>query len=302
MAKQISKNPESIRQRLRNLLAAPEQFDRILETFAFERLLYRLSVSPYRDRFMLKGGMLVMHWVPSMGRFTRDVDLHAFGSNEESALREVFGEILSKEIEDGLIFDVANIGSIPILKDDVCGGTRLKTKAMLGNSIFPIKIDLGFGRGPLDSNYEISYNSLLDFPPAILRAYSPAYVIAEKFHTMVTLGLINSRIKDFFDLAILPKTIEITPEDLEQAIRTTFERRETEIPNSRPEGLSEFIGKDQMRMEQWKKYVKHTKLAGSELNVIVDDIWSWIAPICSMALESAAKSKGADHFPNSAPR
>lgn len=115
MADHVVNLADSVRQRLRNLASDPQQVARILDTYAFERLLYRLSVSQYRDRFMLMGGILVMLWVPGMGRFTRDVDFLAFDAYNDSALRSAFSEILAIDAADGLVFDTVNIGSEPIL-------------------------------------------------------------------------------------------------------------------------------------------------------------------------------------------
>ena len=281
MADHVVNLADSVRQRLRNLASDPQQVARILDTYAFERLLYRLSVSQYRNRFMLKGGMLVMLWVPGMGRFTRDVDFLAFDAYNDSALRSTFSEILAIDAGDGLVFDTVNIGSEPILKDDEYGRTRLKTTASLGKTRINIAIDLGFGYAPVDTKYEVVYNSLLDFPPASIRAYSPASVIAEKFHAIVTLGQINTRIKDYFDLAILPKSLEIEAKDIKRAIKMTFDRRGTKIPSTRPIGLSDIYWENPKRIKQWEEYVESTELAGTELATIIEEIWVWLAPVCS---------------------
>lgn len=281
---------DSVRQRLRNLATEPQQIARILDAFAFERLLYRLSVSQFRNRFMLKGGMLVMLWVPGMGRFTRDVDFLAFDANDENLMRNTFAEILAIDAGDGLVFDTVNIGSEPILKDDEYGGTRLRTTANLGKTKMNIAIDLGFGYAPVDSKYEVVYNSLLDFPPASIRAYSPASVVAEKFHAIVTLGKINTRIKDYFDLAMLPKSLDIEAKDLKLAIRMTFDRRGTKVPSTRPIGLSEIYWEDPKRIMQWEEYAEGTELAGTELATIIEDIWVWLAPVCSMFFATDVES------------
>lgn len=234
--------------------------------------------------------MLVMLWVPGMGRFTRDVDFLAFDANDENVMRNTFAEILAIDAGDGLVFDTVNIGSEPILKDDEYGGTRLKTTANLGKTKINIAIDLGFGYAPADSKYEVVYNSLLDFPPASIRAYSPASVVAEKFHAIVSLGKINTRIKDYFDLAILPRSLDIEAKDLKRAIRMTFDRRGTNIPSTRPIGLSEIFWEDPKKIKQWEEYAEDTELAGTELAIIIKDIWDWLAPVCSMLFAYDAES------------
>ena len=291
MARQIVNLAASVRQRLMNLAVEPHQFSQILETFVFERLLYRLSTSQYRNQFILKGGMLVMLWVPGIGRFTRDLDFHAFGIKDNAELRKAFADILAIDAEDGLVFDAANIGSEPILKDDIYGGTRLRTMSYLGKTRIPISIDLGFGFASIEKNYEIVYESLLDFPPASIRAYSPASVIAEKFHAIVVLAEYNTRIKDFFDLAILPQKINVENKELEDSIRATFVRRATIVPTSRPAGLSEIFWRNPERIAQWERYVKDTDLAGCDLSAVSENIWAWLGPICSKVIASNAEAK-----------
>ena len=239
MAKPPKDTAASVRQRLLNLARQEGQvFDVVLVAFGLERLVYRLSVSDYRDRFVLKGGMLVTLWTADTGRFTRDIDFLAFGSDEEAVLKEAFSAILAIDGGDGLIYDAANLTAAAIREDQVYGGMRLRTIAYLGTTQIPITVDLGFGDALGDPKYQIEYASLLDFPAASIRAYSPATVIAEKFQAVVALGIANSRMKDFYDLWTLPKAVKIDHVELANTIRGTFSRRVTAIPASCPVGLS----------------------------------------------------------------
>ena len=164
----------SVRQRLLNLARAEEQaFDVVLVAFGLERLIYRLSISAHRDRFVLKGGMLVTLWTKDRGRFTRDVDFLSFGAEDEEALKAAIAEILVVDAEDGLIFDDANLTAAPIRDDHVYGGMRLKTNVFLEKTRIPITIDVGFGDALGDPDYTLDYGSLLDFPSGSVRAYSP---------------------------------------------------------------------------------------------------------------------------------
>ena len=120
----------SVRQRLLNLARAEEQaFGVVLVAFGLERLIYRLSVSAHRDRFVLKGGMLVTLWTKDRGRFTRDIDFLSFGDEDEATLKKIIAEILAIDADDGLIFDDASLTVAPIREDQVYGGMRLKTTA-----------------------------------------------------------------------------------------------------------------------------------------------------------------------------
>lgn len=215
MAKAPKDISASVRQRLLNLARQEQQvFDVVLVAFGLERLVYRLSISDYRDRFVLKGGMLVTLWTEDTGRFTRDIDFLAFGEDDEASLKEALKAILSIDAGDGLVFDAANLTAAPIREDQVYGGMRLKTVAYLGKTRIPITVDLGFGDALGDPAYQIDYGSLLDFPTASIRAYSPATVIAEKFQAVVSLGIANGRMKDFYDLWALPKSLEIGNDEL----------------------------------------------------------------------------------------
>ena len=128
--------------------------------------------------------------------------------------------------------------------------------------------------------FEIEYPSLLKFPAVLVHAYSPATVMAEKFHTVVALGLINSRMKDFYDLWVLPQSQEVSTDDLANAVYATFSRRETPIPETRPEGLSEAFGKDAEKQSQWDRYAKSIQLNCVSLANVVEAIWNTFEPIC----------------------
>jgi len=287
MAKAPKNIAASVRQRLLNLARAEGRvFDVVLVAFGLERLIYRLSISPHRDRFVLKGGMLVTLWTADPGRFTRDVDFLGFGDDDEQQLQDIFADILSIESEDGLVFDTAEIAASEIREDQIYGGKRLKTTAYLGKTEIPITIDLGFGDALSEPSYEIEYASLLDFQPATIRAYSPATVIAEKFQAIVALGLANSRMKDFYDLWAIPKATGISTEDLASAIAATFARRNTAIPQSRPEGLTDAFTTSPAKVAQWTAYAESTSLEGITLNEIADGIWSFMEAACMKATKS----------------
>jgi len=281
----LSKNiAASVRQRLLNLARAEGQaFDVVLVAFGLERFIYRLSMSAHRDRFVLKGGMLIALWTKDTGRFTRDVDFLSFGAEDEESLKAAIAEILKIDADDGLIFDDANLTAAPIRDDQVYGGVRLKTIAYLEKTRIPITIDIGFGDALGKPNYTLDYGSLLDFPSASVRAYSPETVIAEKFQAVVVLGVINGRMKDYYDLWALPKAVDLNLEDLQAGIEKTFERRQTDVPQKRPPGLSEAFANDATKSAQWRAYSEATEIEGMSLADVVDDIWTMLEPICARA-------------------
>ncbi len=272
----------SVRQRLLNLARTEEQaFDVVLVAFGLERLIYRLSISAHRDRFVLKGGMLVTLWTKDTGRFTRDVDFLSFGAEDEETLKAAIAEILVIDADDGLIFDDANLTAAPIRDDQVYGGMRLKTTAFLEKARIPITIDVGFGDALGKPDYKLDYGSLLDFPSASVRAYSPETVIAEKFQAIVALGIINGRMKDYYDLWALPKAVDLDLDELRTSIEKTFERRQTKVPKERPAGLSEAFASDATKSAQWRAYSEATEIEGMSLAEVVDDIWAMLEPICA---------------------
>ncbi|NNC36458.1 MAG: nucleotidyl transferase AbiEii/AbiGii toxin family protein [Acidimicrobiales bacterium] len=184
MAKDITNIAASVRQRLLNLSREQGRvFDVVLVAYGLERLIHRLSLSEHRERFILKGGMLVTLWTFDEGRFTRDADFLGFGDPSEKELTQVFSEILNIEVDDGLIFDTAELSAAPIREDQIYGGMRLRTTAYLLKTEIPITIDIGFGDAIAKPGHTIDYPSLLDLPASNILAYPPTTVIAEKFPT-----------------------------------------------------------------------------------------------------------------------
>lgn len=274
----------SVRQRLLNLARTDgRDFQTLLVAFGLERLVWRLSVSGYRDQFFLKGGMLVTLWTSDPGRFTRDVDFLGFGASDEEQIRDIFAEILSLDAGDGLVFDTDALTVSDIREDQVYGGKRLRTLADLAGARIPITIDIGFGDAITAPGYEINYSSLLDFESARIRAYSPATVMAEKLQAVVSLGLINGRMKDFYDLWAIPRAVDVPADELAEAVRATFQRRETPVPADRPAGLSGVFAQQPGKADQWRAFSTSTTLEGKSLVNTLDEIWTLIEP----ALRSA---------------
>ena len=177
--------------------------------YALERLLYRLSISPHRDRFILKGAMLFVTWIADPFRPTRDLDLLGSGDNGAEAIAETFRVICAQPVaDDGVIFDVASLEAAPIREEVEYGGVRVRTTAAIAGARIPIQVDIGFGDAVTPAPVEIDYPTLLDAPAPHLRAYPIETVVAEKFEALVALGMANSRLKDFYDLWLIAQTFE----------------------------------------------------------------------------------------------
>lgn len=128
-----------------------------------------------------------------------------------------------------------------------------------------------------DPQYEIEYGSIFDFEPARIRSYSPSTVIAGKFQAVVALGLINGRMKDFYDRWAIPEATEIDPADLHAAMAATVERRNTPVPAETPKGLSAAFAENPAMARQWLTYAEGTDLKGVPLSTVVADIWSYLS-------------------------
>jgi predicted nucleotidyltransferase component of viral defense system len=271
----------SVRQRLQNLSRLKKRdFGLILVNYGLERLIFRLSVSPFRDRFVLKGGMLVTLWTGDEARTTRDADFLGFGELDEENLKAIFTEIMGIQTEDGLIFDTVNLTIESIREDQIYGGARLKTIALLEKARIPITIDIGLGDALTNPDYIIDYPSMLNEPIANLRAYPPETVISEKFQAIVALGLANGRMKDYYDLWALPSVLTIEPAALDSAIFATFEHRETGVPTLVPQGLAQTFFDDPQKKQQWVTYAASIGLDGVSLEHVVSSIWAYLGPSC----------------------
>ncbi len=281
----------SIAARLRNVAAgARTDLQLILLRYAIERLLYRLSISSLRDRFVLKGAMLYAAWVPDPFRSTQDLDLLGFGDPGAPAMIAAFRTIAQQPApDDGLTFEVASISAAPIRGGQEYGGMRVKLTARLGNIRLPVQIDVGFGDAITPAPVELDFPVLLDAPSPRLRTYPRETVVAEKLHAMVALGQVNTRMKDYYDIAVLARLFEFDGASLSAAFRATFDRRQTPIPSDVPVGLSDQFVADPRKVAQWAAFTKREALLHDvgDLDMVVGAVRDFVMP----PLIAAAKSR-----------
>jgi len=231
----------SVRARLLSKARAEKlDFNLLLTRYALERMLYRLSVSEQRGQFLLKGALLFDLWFDVPHRPTHDADLLGFGSAEIPRLEKLFREISQIAVEDGIAFQADTVKAAEIRKEAHYAGVRVTLLGLLDNARCPVQIDIGFGDavtpGPEDARYPVILDEM---PQPRLRVYPRDTVVAEKLEAMISLGILNSRMKDFFDLWILSRHSDFDGAVLAKAIRATFERRGTSIPFGVPLGLTE---------------------------------------------------------------
>ena len=176
----------------------------VLTRYGVERFLYRLSMSPYSERFILKGALLLLAWLGETVRPTRDADLLGLGELSDAALLSIFREICRHPVkDDGVGYDPDSVRVSDIREEDPYGGKRVNLLGHLGSGRIRIQVDVGIGDAVEPAPEWMEYPALLDFPPPIIRAYRPETVISEKLQAMVHLGTANSRMKDFYDLHLL---------------------------------------------------------------------------------------------------
>ena len=250
----------SIRARLLNLARERgEEFQLVLSDFATERLLYRLSISPYTDRFILKGAMLFRLWSADRHRATWDLDLLGRGIGSiESAVAD-FQEICVISSEDGLSFDRDSIDGSEILAAEESADVRVKLVGELADARIPMQIDIGFGDAVVPAPHREIYPTLLDLPPPRILVYPREAVVAEKLEAIVTLAATNSRMKDFYDIHALATRFRFDGPELTSAIRATFGRRSTPIPAAAPEEVSAAFLTVPERRTLWNAFWKRSR-------------------------------------------
>jgi predicted nucleotidyltransferase component of viral defense system len=266
-----------VRQRLLSLSRQrAEPFDLILVRYGIERLLYRLSRSPYVDRFLLKGAMLFVIWSDETHRPTRDVDLLGFGPSDSDELERIFCHLCEMAVKpDGLRFNPQTVRAQPIREQSGYAGIRVTMEAVLENARIPIQVDIGFGDAVTPAPEEVAFPVLLEFPAPHLRSYPIYTVIAEKLEAMVLLGEANSRMKDFYDVWFLSRRFEFDGETLVQAIRATFDRRKTKLPTGVPLALTQEFAT--LKTGQWNAFVQRNKLSAEAFPRVINAIHTFAA-------------------------
>lgn len=223
--------PKSVHVRLLAIAKASRRpFGELLQSFAMERFLYRLSVSPHASKFVLKGGLMLRVWKAPVTRPTKDADLLGRTANTPENLESIVREVCAARVPaDGLRFDEASIVATPIKKDAEYQGVRVKFTALLGVARVSMQVDVGFGDSVVPDPVEVELPALLEFPAPRLVAYQRETTIAEKFHAMVVLGAANTRMKDFYDLWLLASSFSFDGGVLVKAITSTFNARHTTV-------------------------------------------------------------------------
>jgi predicted nucleotidyltransferase component of viral defense system len=285
----------SIRQRLLNLAHdRKEEFQFVLVRYAAERLLYRLSKSAHADQFLLKGALLFQLWTGRPHRATLDLDLLGQGDDDVARFENIFLAVCSATVEDdGLTFLTDQIRGEEIREDQRYAGVRIHGIATLGTAKITLQIDIGFGDAVTPKAQKIEYPSLLGLPTATMRAYPKETVVAEKFEAMVSLGIANSRMKDFYDIWVLSSEFEFDGDVLGRAIRATFERRGAALPVERPLAFTLEFSRDRTKTTQWQAFLSRGRLVTKppSFESIIESVAAFLSPVVVSLHAKAAFGK-----------
>lgn len=291
LSKPITNIAASVRQRLLNLARGRnEDFGLLLTKYALERILYRISQSPYQAIFVLKGALLFELWTDQRYRPTRDADFLSEGENDPARFQAIFKEICTISVpDDGLVFDPETVTAQRIKEDADYEGVRINFLGFLEKARIPMQIDIGFGDAVTPGAVESTFPVILNGPAPVLLVYPKETVVAEKFEAMVKLGIANSRMKDFHDLRTLADLFAFEGEVLSDAITRTFERRKTAIPATAPPTVftPEFF-EDEAKKSQWSAFITKNKsyVPPISLQEVVATIQRFVRPvITSIATE-----------------
>ena len=282
MKKPVKDVAASVRQRLQNVAKKTNRpFQEVLEYFAMERFLYRLASSKHASRFVLKGALMFRVWNAPASRPTRDIDLLGQMDSKVTAVVPVFKDMCNQPVEpDGLIFHADSVAGQAIKEDADYAGVRVTFHATLQNSRIAMQIDVGFGDVQTPAAVATDYPTILDLPAPRLNGYSRETVVAEKFEAMVKLGLVNSRMKDFYDLWLLSQQYDFDGSLLANAITRTFAHRKTQIL-APPTALTPVFSGDAQKQTQWRAFLRKTRLtdAPSALPDVIAVISSFLLPL-----------------------
>ena len=280
MTRSVSRNvAASVHQRLLNIARETgKPFNEVLQYFAMERLLYRLSCSAHKDSFVLKGALLFRVWSVPDSRATRDIDFLAFVDNSTENLAAIFREVCVVDVDDGLTFDPDSVDARTIKEDADYEGVRVRFRGLLGKARITLQIDIGFGDKVHPAVVQTDYPVILDLPAPALRMYPPETVVAEKVEAMIHLGSLNSRMKDFYDVWRLSQQIKFDSEVLSEAIRQTLKNRDTKlIPFD--ELKADLLGNDTLE-KQWSAFLRKSGVTGpGSFHEVLDEIAIFLDPL-----------------------
>jgi predicted nucleotidyltransferase component of viral defense system len=243
-----------------------------------ESWLRRVAVSPYRERLILKGGLLLYALYNRAYRPTRDIDFlgRQLPATPEE-MTQMSQTIAAISFDDGVVFDATSLSVSIIREENVYGGIRVQVLGMLGSIRQPLQFDIGFGDvvtpPPVEMNYPTLFGEALS-----VKAYSLDTVVAEKFQAMADLSLTNSRSKDFYDLYQLATTKGFEAQQLSETIGQTFRRRNTSLEKGQAVFETSFTTDSTLNL-YWNNYLKREKLEAPSFPEVMALLQRWLEPV-----------------------
>lgn len=248
--------------------------------YGLERFLFRLSQSVHKDNFILKGGLLLIGMGVPQARPTRDIDFLGLISGNIEAVSRTIQEIGSIDIEDGMVYDFSQLTNEPMSPNSDYPGIRFKFLGRLGRTRIPMQVDIGFGDRVAPAAKEMSFPTLLDMEPPVIRSYAVETIIAEKLEAALDLGDLNSRMKDFFDIWVLSQKYRFGGQSLQEAIVATCRRRKTPITSKAEIFSREFVNRFNKQI-QWSAFLRKGPMGEvpEEFSIIMEGIRDFLLPI-----------------------
>ena len=294
MARNIENIAASVHQRLLNKARESSRpFNEILQHFAIERFIYRLSKGRHANRFILKGALMFSTWKGAPSRPTMDIDfLMRIDNDLETVIASIKDTCRRRVIADGMSFDAESVTAARITEGAEYEGVRARVRGSLGNARISLQVDIGFGDVIVPGPSKTVYPALLDFPAPELNGYSRESTIAEKFQAMVKLGVLNTRMKDFYDIWMLSRLFNFKGEILAEAVEKTFANRKTPMTSVSTIFGPSFIH-DADKETQWQAFIGKAKLseAPGTFEDAVAAIEKFVHPVVDALVEQRAFPK-----------
>lgn len=250
--------PEQIKGRIKSVAKQNNADARtLMRIYMMERFLERLAQSEYRDNFIIKGGILVTAMIGVAHRSTMDIDTSMKNLNlsAEDALR-VVNRVKDIDLDDGVSFDVKDVSNI--MDEMEYPGIRVTMNANVGRLITPLKIDISTGDVITPRAIEFNYDLLLEDRSISLWSYNLETILAEKLQTVLARGILNTRMRDFYDIRMLLDTYEdkVNKAVLKDAFAATCKKRGTDHLQEQAEEIIKIIESDEQLQVLWRAYQK----------------------------------------------
>ena len=250
------KTPEQLKGAIRNLAKKKGiHAQEVLQIFMFERIIERLSASPYKDRFILKGGLLISAILGIAERTTMDMDTTVKGlPMDEQNIRKAISEILNQPVDDGIEFQLLDL--TPIREDDEYENFRASIQAAYGKMKIPMKIDITTGDEITPKEIQFSYPFLFDDRRVMVKAYTQETILAEKYETIIRRNVGNTRARDFYDLHLLYRLYRENADWnlLKQAVLATAKKRDSLSVLQDTERILLALEESTVLQDLWKRY------------------------------------------------